>query len=80
MATAEQEGQARRSKPLNWGEEIMCRAFRLAAAAAMLGVTIEETVGKPASEVFQQNPNLLNLFTRTGEQTLNIRLPKRRLA
>lgn len=50
------------------------------AAAAMLGVTIEETVGKSASDVFQQNPNLLNLFTRSGEQTLNVRLPKRRLA
>jgi PAS domain S-box-containing protein len=50
------------------------------AAAAMLGVTLEETVGKAASGIFQQNPNLLNLFTRTGEQTLNVRLPKRRLA
>ncbi len=50
------------------------------AAAAMLGVTLEETVGKSASNAFQQNPNLLNLFTRGGEQTLNVRLPKRRLA
>src|SRR4051794_24345874 len=50
------------------------------AAAAMLGVTVEETIGKSAAEIFQQNPNLLNLFTRTGEQTLNVRLPKRRLA
>jgi len=50
------------------------------AAAAMLGVTIEETIGKPALNTFHQNPNLLNLFTRSGEQTLNVRLPKRRLA
>lgn len=50
------------------------------AAAAMLSVTLEEVVGKSASSVFQQNPNLLNLFTRSGEQTLNVRLPKRRLA
>ncbi len=50
------------------------------AAAAMLGVTLEATVGKSASNAFQQNPSLLNLFIRTGEQTLNVRLPKRRLA
>ncbi|MBI1280312.1 MAG: PAS domain S-box protein [Anaerolineaceae bacterium] len=50
------------------------------AAAAMLGITIEETIGKTALNAFQQNPNLLNLFTRTGEQTLQVRLPKRRLA
>ncbi len=50
------------------------------AAAAMLGITIESAVGQNASTVFQQNANLLNLFTRSGEHTLNIRLPKRRLA
>lgn len=50
------------------------------AAAAMLGITVEETVGKFASDIFQQNPGLLNLFTRSGEQTINVRLPKRRLA
>ena len=50
------------------------------AAAAMLGVTLEQTIGKSALNAFQQNPNLLNLFTREGEQTLNVRLPKRRLA
>ncbi len=50
------------------------------AAAAMLGVTLEGMVGKSASSVFQQNPMLLNLFIRGGEQTLNVRLPKRRLA
>lgn len=50
------------------------------AAAAMLGITVEDSIGKDAPAIFQQNPNLLNLFTRAGEQTLNVRLPKRRLA
>lgn len=50
------------------------------AAAAMLGITIEGVVGQQAATIFQQNPGLQNLFTRDGEQTLNIRLPKRRLA
>src|SRR3954464_8655173 len=50
------------------------------AAAAMLGITLEETVGKSASDVFQQNPNPLNLFTRAGEQTLNVRLPMQHMA
>ncbi|MGY2904514.1 hypothetical protein [Bradyrhizobium sp. URHC0002] len=40
MAAADQEGQARHSKPLNLGEEIMCKAFRLAGAAVMLGSSI----------------------------------------
>ncbi|MCA0453342.1 MAG: HAMP domain-containing histidine kinase [Chloroflexi bacterium] len=50
------------------------------AAAAMLGITVESVVGRQANTVFQQNPGLLNLFIRDGEQTLNVRLPKRRLA
>jgi signal transduction histidine kinase len=50
------------------------------AAAAMLAVRPDELLGKNASEVFQQNPALVNLFTRSGEQTLDVRLPKRRLA
>lgn len=50
------------------------------AAAAMLGITIDGVVGQQASTIFQQNPSLQNLFTRDGEQTLNVRLPKRRLA
>jgi hypothetical protein len=40
MAATDQEGQAKRSKPLNLGEEIMCRAFRLVGAAVMLGSSI----------------------------------------
>jgi signal transduction histidine kinase len=48
--------------------------------AGMLGVTLEEIEGKNPKTVFQQNPALVNLFTREGEQTLNVRLPRRRLA
>lgn len=50
------------------------------AAASMLGITVEEIVGKVATVAFKQNPALLNLFTRSGEQTLEVRLPRRRLA
>ncbi len=50
------------------------------AAAAMLGVTVEEIIGKPVDEAFPLHPALLNLFHRAGEQTLDVRLPKRRLA
>ena len=39
-AAADQAGQARRSKPLNLGEETMCRAFRLVGAAIMLGSSV----------------------------------------
>lgn len=50
------------------------------AAAAMLGVTVEDVIGKTINEAFSQNPALLNLFQRAGDQTLDVRLPKRRLA
>jgi len=50
------------------------------AAAAMLGVTVEDLIGKPPAQCFSQNPALLNLFTRSGEQVLDVRLPRRRLA
>ena len=44
MAAAEQDkikkGKQGVQKPLNLGEEIMCRAFRLAGAAVMLGSSI----------------------------------------
>lgn len=50
------------------------------AAAAMLGVTVEELIGQSPEQVFSHNPALVNLFARAGEQSLNIRLPKRRLA
>lgn len=50
------------------------------AAAAMLGVRIEDLVGKTPQRCFGKNATMLNLFTRAGEQTLDVRLPKRRLA
>ncbi len=50
------------------------------AAAAMLGTTVDETRGKSAESAFRQYPALVNLFTRKGDQQLNVRLPKRRLA
>lgn len=50
------------------------------AAAAMLSVTVEEVVDKLPEQVFRLNPALINLFNREGDQTLDVRLPKRRLA
>jgi signal transduction histidine kinase len=50
------------------------------AAAAMLAMHTEELVAKKPDDCLQHNPALLNLFTREGEQTLDIRLPKRRIA
>jgi signal transduction histidine kinase len=50
------------------------------AAIAMLGTTVENLTGKPIGQVFEQNPALLNLFNRSGNQILDVRLPKRRLA
>lgn len=50
------------------------------AAAAMLRVTVEELMGKQAAQVFKKTPALVNLFNRSGDQILDIRLPARRLA
>jgi len=50
------------------------------AAASMLGVLLEEVMSRKADEVFSKNPALINLFHRQGDQTLEVRLPKRRLA
>jgi signal transduction histidine kinase len=50
------------------------------AAAAMLGMTVEHIIGKQAKHCFSQNPALLNLFTRKGDQILDVHLPRRRLA
>lgn len=50
------------------------------AATAMLSIPIENLIGKSVNAVCEQNPALLNLFTRSGDQTLDVRLPKRRLA
>lgn len=50
------------------------------AAAGLLGVTVENVIGKLPRRVFRQNPALVNLFTREGDQVLDVRLPRRRLA
>lgn len=50
------------------------------AAAAMLGVTPEQTVGKTSKQAFSKNHALVNLFIREGEQKLDVRLPRQRLA
>lgn len=50
------------------------------AAASMLSMTVEEVIGKSYSQVFSKNPALINLFERSGDQSLDVRLPKRRLA
>lgn len=50
------------------------------AAAMLLASSVEELCGKNAASVFHNNPALINLFTRPGEQTLDVRLPRRRLA
>ncbi|NDJ61574.1 MAG: PAS domain-containing protein [Chloroflexi bacterium] len=50
------------------------------AAAAMLGMTVKAIMGQKVQIRFRKNPALLNLFNRTGDQTLDVRLPRRRLA
>jgi PAS domain S-box-containing protein len=50
------------------------------AAAVMLGVTAENVVGKKPQEVFSKNHLLLNLFLRSGNQKLTVRMPRRRIA
>ena len=50
------------------------------AAAAMLSVTVEDAIGKNPKTVFGKNQSLINLFLRTGEQNLDVRLPRQRLA
>lgn len=50
------------------------------AGASMLGITPDDIIGKVPRSVFRQNPALVNLFTRMGDQTLDVRLPRRRLA
>ena len=50
------------------------------AAAMLLASSVEELCGKQPARIFHNNPALVNLFTRHGEQTLDVRLPRRRLA
>jgi signal transduction histidine kinase len=50
------------------------------AACSMLGVTVEEVLGRSPDQVFQKNPALLTLMTGTAPAASDIRLPRRRLA
>lgn len=50
------------------------------AGVSMLGDTLENMIGKPIRHVFSTNPALLNLFTRAGGLSLDVRLARRRLA
>jgi two-component system, OmpR family, phosphate regulon sensor histidine kinase PhoR len=50
------------------------------AAAAMISMTPEQIVGKSPKQAFGKNQALINLFMRTGEQKLDVRLPRQRLA
>jgi len=50
------------------------------AAARMLSTTPEAILGRDPRHAFPHNPALINLFHREGDQTLDVRLPRRRLA
>lgn len=50
------------------------------AAASMLSVLPEEVIGRAPRDSFRTNQSLVNLFVRTGEQRLDVRLPRQRLA
>ncbi len=50
------------------------------AGAAILGIIPEDVLGKSTKLAFEANPALTTLFTRTGDYSLDIRLPRRRLA
>lgn len=50
------------------------------AAASMLGVTVEGVKNKHPRTAFAKNATLINLFTRSGDHVLDVRLPRRRLA
>lgn len=46
----------------------------------MLSVVPEEVIRKSPRQAFSNNMALINLFARSGDQTLDVRLPRRRLA
>lgn len=48
------------------------------AAAAIFGVTVDEVRDCAATQIFSSNPGVVSLFTRKGDFTANIRLPRRR--
>jgi PAS domain S-box-containing protein len=50
------------------------------AGCAMLALTKDDIIGRTIEDLFNRNPQLMNLFQRKGEQKLEIRLPRRRVA
>jgi signal transduction histidine kinase len=50
------------------------------SAVAMLGITPDQARTNKPAWLFRHNPAMLNLFKRTGEQVLDVRLPRRRIA
>jgi signal transduction histidine kinase len=50
------------------------------AAAAMLGVKPDDLIGTTPNKHFHNNAAIMNLFSRSGDQLIDVRLPKRRLA
>lgn len=50
------------------------------AAVAMLGITGEKARGQRPAKLFRNNASLVNLISRSGEQVLDVHLPRRRLA
>lgn len=50
------------------------------AAAAMLQLTVDDVLDTTPREKFKKHPNLINLFERDGDQNLEVRLPRRRIA
>ncbi|MBE2269071.1 MAG: PAS domain-containing protein [Anaerolinea sp.] len=49
-------------------------------AAVLLGIPPESVIGSHTSKSFHNNPALMALFNRPGDQTLDVRLPRKRLA
>jgi len=50
------------------------------AATAILGLKHDDLIGRLPTACFTNNLALLNLFTRSGDQVLDVRLARRRLA
>jgi two-component system sensor histidine kinase ResE len=50
------------------------------AAAAMLDTAADQLVGGTAQDCFAKNPALLSLFSQPGDLTVDVPLPRRRLA
>lgn len=50
------------------------------AAASMLGIEIDTSIGQSAKILFAKNQALQNLCLREGEQVLDVHLPRQRLA